>query len=55
VIAMAGNNCVGICRYALALYNLSEDQLLNIVVTYFSDLRLGAQAQTVSMDFEKVR
>jgi len=32
VIAMAGNNCVGIC----------------------SDLRLGAQAQTVSMDFEKV-
>eukprot|EP00286_Rhodomonas_abbreviata_P014148 CAMPEP_0181316650 /NCGR_PEP_ID=MMETSP1101-20121128/16011_1 /TAXON_ID=46948 /ORGANISM="Rhodomonas abbreviata, Strain Caron Lab Isolate" /LENGTH=204 /DNA_ID=CAMNT_0023423917 /DNA_START=65 /DNA_END=679 /DNA_ORIENTATION=+ len=32
VIAMAGDNCVGIC----------------------SDLRLGVQAQTVAMDFEKV-
>ncbi|KAJ1438083.1 nucleophile aminohydrolase [Ochromonadaceae sp. CCMP2298] len=32
VIAMAGENCVGIC----------------------SDLRLGVQAQTVAMDFEKV-
>lgn len=55
MIAMAGENCVGICRYdAVYMRFVMHSIILCAELASFSDLRLGQQAQTVAMDFEKV-
>ena len=56
VIAMAGENCVGICRFTIVCFTLVVKVFFKHTFLNFmnSDLRLGHQAQTVAMDFEKV-